>query len=620
MANNKSFIAKNGVSTGDGYNMPKIRPSLLLDFENSKVLDPRVSFTRTGSALYYDGYSHHKSEENLIGYSNFTTGWTNTNYNVTQAAATAPDGTTTAVRASPTSAAANNSVALSSNVGNDGDTVTWSVYAKQDSTDYPAISVYFNSASSARATFDLTNGTVVGTTNGTGTVTASIVDANNGWYRCIVTFSGATTTACTVYVLDSANHNDFVLGNSPDGSKGMFLWGPQIQKRSSATAYTATTGSPIQKFGPTLKTASSNIPRFDHDPLTRESKGLLIEYSRTNLCYPSVLGSTWAHASNMIHQNYAIAPDGTHTAAMVYESVTSRQQLVYVNVNTVTSGADYIFSFYVKPYTYDGSIEIHSHGDSSSSFNIGGADFAATDGSKGMYSVGNDWKRIWWRRTKSNTTGTIYIGFSASTYAGDGYEKGFLCWGGDLQQGSIPTSHIPTTTANVTRGAEDAFIDNVDTSDWFNASEGTSYVEAAIGGFVTSQGFASFYQEDEGNDWTGFYSNAPTNNQAHYTATAYEGSYTASGGSNTGAVGDQERYDPGEFIKMSLGWSNSRGTATFDGEASSNTGTYRVIPYTVLNFSQLYQSGFPAYQVHIKKYAFYPECLPEDEAAALTEK
>jgi hypothetical protein len=43
-----------------------IRPSLNLDFANSKVLDPRITFTRGSNATYYDGYTSVKAEENLL--------------------------------------------------------------------------------------------------------------------------------------------------------------------------------------------------------------------------------------------------------------------------------------------------------------------------------------------------------------------------------------------------------------------------------------------------------------------------------------------------------------------------------------------------------------------------
>lgn len=47
-------------------NFPAIRPSLLLDFANSKVLDPRITFGRASAATYYDGKTVAKAEENLL--------------------------------------------------------------------------------------------------------------------------------------------------------------------------------------------------------------------------------------------------------------------------------------------------------------------------------------------------------------------------------------------------------------------------------------------------------------------------------------------------------------------------------------------------------------------------
>ena len=45
---------------------PTIRPSLNLDFVNNKYLDPRITFTRSTTAKYYDGKTVHKAEENLL--------------------------------------------------------------------------------------------------------------------------------------------------------------------------------------------------------------------------------------------------------------------------------------------------------------------------------------------------------------------------------------------------------------------------------------------------------------------------------------------------------------------------------------------------------------------------
>ena len=79
-------------------NRHSVKPSLVLDFANSKTLDPRVPFTRGSSATYYDGTTA-LAEQNLITYSSDITNsdWGNVALtSKTANAAVAPDGTTTA--------------------------------------------------------------------------------------------------------------------------------------------------------------------------------------------------------------------------------------------------------------------------------------------------------------------------------------------------------------------------------------------------------------------------------------------------------------------------------------------------------------------------------------------
>ena len=77
---------------------PSINPSLLLDFANSKVLDPRITFTRTTTATYYDGVTTAVAEQNLLTYSQEfdNAAWSKTSGSVTANADNAPDGTSTA--------------------------------------------------------------------------------------------------------------------------------------------------------------------------------------------------------------------------------------------------------------------------------------------------------------------------------------------------------------------------------------------------------------------------------------------------------------------------------------------------------------------------------------------
>ena len=76
---------------------PSIKPTLVLDFARSKVLDPRITFTRSGTATYYDGKTFATSEQNLI-YPSIpaTAAWSLSSSTATSNSTTAPDGTNTA--------------------------------------------------------------------------------------------------------------------------------------------------------------------------------------------------------------------------------------------------------------------------------------------------------------------------------------------------------------------------------------------------------------------------------------------------------------------------------------------------------------------------------------------
>ena len=53
-------------------------------------------------------------------------------------------------------------------------------------------------------------------------------------------------------------------------------------------------GTYVDEYG-LIKYASNNVPRFDHDPTTGESLGLLIEESRTNKVSNSITNLIMVH-------------------------------------------------------------------------------------------------------------------------------------------------------------------------------------------------------------------------------------------------------------------------------------------------------------------------------------
>jgi hypothetical protein len=99
----------------------------------------------------------------------------------------------------------------------------------------------------------------------------------------------------------------------------------------------------------------NSAPRFDHDPTTGESLGLLVEESRTNLLLRSeefdsgswtslgLLGFGSGSTANAI-----TAPDGTLSADLITEDTSTAAQHAIFQIITVSSGATVTFSVYLK--------------------------------------------------------------------------------------------------------------------------------------------------------------------------------------------------------------------------------------------------------------------------------
>jgi len=491
MANNKNFIAKNGVSTGDGYSMPDVRPSLLLDFANSKTLDPRITFTRGSTATYWDGKTTTKAEENLITYSQDVSQatWTETNGTLTNNAATAPDGTTTAAQFTVDTTSSSTHYIQADFVLPASSQFTTSFYVKANGYDY--IYSRLGVVGDKGAVFNLSTGAVHSTTSNT---TATITDVGNSWYRCTYTATSNSSTAADLYVFASDNTTAAADGNpimNGDGTSGYYFWGAQCEIRSSATAYTPTTSSPIVKYQPTLQTAAPGEARFDHNPVTGESKGLLIEEARTNLATYSEAFNSWTKLYATVESNVAIAPDGTLTADKLVPDTTSSAAHRVSIQQGFTSGTSYAFSVYAKADEkqyldvrwYDGNTNA-----ARVVFDVSNGTVTNTYAGTGVVEdVGNGWYRCAVYASATNTSisgfALIYVedtNTGGVTYSGNGYD-GLYLWGAQFEQGSFPTSYIPTSGSTVTRSRELAYINDLRSQNLLNPENGTFYLEFQTG-------------------------------------------------------------------------------------------------------------------------------------------
>jgi hypothetical protein len=264
------------------------------------------------------------------------------------------------------------------------------------------------------------------------------------------------------------------------------------------TAYTPTTTQPITNYIPVLQTAAAGQARFDHNPVTGESLGLLIEEQRSNLFTYSEQfdNAAWIKGvgyNSTISANTAVAPGGSQTAeSLVSDSAGGTGTVNLARSQAVTSGTSYTMSFYAKR----GSVSwIRLFLLSYTSPSNGGAYFDLANGALGtvdtgytaaISSVGNGWYRCSISFTAGSTvTGEMRVVLASANGSTavprDGRTHAFL-WGAQLEAGAFPTSYIPTVAATVTRNADAASMTGTNFSSWYRADEGTVYLDTGIVG------------------------------------------------------------------------------------------------------------------------------------------
>lgn len=432
-------------------NFPAIRPTLNLDFVNSRTVDPRITFTRASTATYYDGKTFAKEEENLLVRSQEfdDAAWVKSSATVTANTGAAPDGTTTADML--TARAANGS-------------------ALQTFT-----------AKEQPYTFSLW----VRRTIGTGTV--AITADGTTWSA--ITISG-TWTRFSVTVTPSAGSRTAGIRLATSGD-AVEIWGAQLEQRSTVTAYTPTTDQPITRYVPRLMTAAANTPRIDFDPVTGACRGLLIEEQRTNLLTYSEQfdHAVWnGSTTSTIATNTQASPDGTltlDTLAHTSSGVFGRSPV------TITAGTTVSFSLYVKKGntsffrlrlangadSVSAWFDLDSGSASSNSAGSGNVLFSAS----AISNVGNGWYRVSLTCTTTTITSVDVAMACAAITGGVSTTNDYAyIWGAQLEAGAFPTSYIPTTSSQVTRSADSAVMTGTNFSSWYRRDEGTIYFDGGI--------------------------------------------------------------------------------------------------------------------------------------------
>lgn len=291
-----------------------------------------------------------------------------------------------------------------------------------------------------------------------------------------------------------------------------------MASKAFADLITFTRGSSATRVNSSgyIETVSSDVARIDYDPISFESRGLLLEAASTNLVtYSEALNvGSWVASNASVTANAITAPTNTTTADKLYELAVNNYHIIATNSISFTSGTKYTFSVYAKAAERSTFQLIISSTIFSSLTAFANFDLASgTTGTKGsdiesssIVSLGNGWYRCTMSTKASPVTDTAsaFICLSNTSnpsaafpsYLGTALSGAYF-WGVQLEAQAVATSYIPTTSSSVTRSADSAILSTV--SPWFLSTSGSVYAEfvqpSVISGSIISLNNASSSEE-----------------------------------------------------------------------------------------------------------------------------
>jgi hypothetical protein len=397
-----------------------------------------------------------KGRENLLTYSNdFSNGnWTKTNLSVASSngAWEVTDNTTSGSHyiywggTTPAST-----------------TLTLSVEAKAGSVDYLAMRL----GGFTYAFFDVANGTL-------GAANAAFIDTkieatSNGFYKCSATILTPSSGNASVFYPTDNNGSVSYTGT---GAVAITIKDAQLESSMVATDYIETGASTAQAG------ILEDLPRLDYSG-GASCPSLLLEPIRTNLFPDSEYFGDWSTFRSNVSANQATSPEGlTNAYKLIQQSGQTSSGGLFKGVTTIDA-TTYTYTFFAKEAGY-GWCFARLMGGANNYY----AWFDLSNGVKGNVTngatssiepYGNGWYRcsITFANLGTLAIPHIYIAEanSSTVVSNPDGVKGINIYGAQLEQGSYPTSYIPTYGSAVTRSNDSCVATSV--SDLIGQEQGT---------------------------------------------------------------------------------------------------------------------------------------------------
>ncbi len=271
------------------------------------------------------------------------------------------------------------------------------------------------------------------------------VNGNGEWYRCSFTFS-QTTSSIYFYCTDN---------NKSNAAGTIYIQDAQLEKGLVVTSYLES-GATTAKAG-----VLDNLPRIDY---TGGTASLLLEPQRTNLIEYSEYfeGSIWETVNLNVKNNNAISPEGVQNAAKICETTATNTRFRLRTNSSRTTSGDNVLSIYAKAEERTWIVlREQSQTGVYAFFNLSGNGSVgeSTADNPTIEPLSDGWYKCSITDVLTAVGMDIRIALSDGVDSYDGvFGNGLYVYGAQIEQGSYPTSYIPTYGSSVTRSRD--LVDN----------------------------------------------------------------------------------------------------------------------------------------------------------------
>lgn len=394
---------------------------------------------------------------------NINLSWTATRASFTYNSDIAPDGTLTAHRLIENNATGTHFFA-SSNIQTfrKGTPVTFSIYAKTSGRNWIYIQ-YFDGVSNIPSVvntfFDLSNGTVG--TIGTGVLSASIEDAGNGWYRCIITRikDSVPTNVDGILFNVALTTSNGVTTYTGDNISGVIFWQPQLVTGTTTKSLLPATLNFFPKLSYNDFDGYNNLNSCPKINLENSGLNLFIFSEEFNRGGNLVLQSqdwtqaVWSNGGATIVSSLRTAPDGTSTATELSDINASSSPGVTFQSGINATSTSIVFSIYTKNVSSTTRRFLLRNSTTATNFDTLVFDYSSVGNlGNGWFSedVGSGWFRLSYVRSTGISVGNLLAIYHGRTgNAAVGATDIWQVWGAQVEPNERLTEYTRTTTGAI---------------------------------------------------------------------------------------------------------------------------------------------------------------------------